>query len=80
MDAFKETFGLKAKDPTGGFSILNVENTKQSEKITSDEASWLIRTLQADGEIDANERALLDFIRLECPAIDETLRPLLDAA
>jgi len=30
LEAFKETFGLKAKDPTGGFSILNVENTKQS--------------------------------------------------
>ena len=80
LEAFKETFGLKAKDPTGGFSVLNVENTKQSEKITSDEANWLIRALQADGEIDANERALLDFIRAECPVINESLRPLIDAA
>ncbi len=80
LEAFKETFGLKAKDPTGGFSILNEVNLKQSEKITSDEASWLIRTLQADGEIDANERAVLDFIRQECPDINESLRPLLDAA
>ena len=80
LGAFKEVLGLKAKDPTGGFSILNAENIRSAEQITSEEASWLVSALRADGEIDANERALLDFIRMECPAIDESLRPLLDAA
>ena len=80
FNAFKEALGLKAKDPTGGFTILQTENVTSAERITDDEANWLINALMADGEIDANERALLDFIRLECPEIDASLRPLLDAA
>lgn len=80
MNAFAEVFGFRKEDPTGGFSILNAEGTRHAEKITADEASWLVRAMQTDGKIDANERALLDFIREECPAIDESLRPLLDAA
>lgn len=78
--AFKEVFGLKKQDVTGGFSSLDVASTQQSEKITSDEANWLVKALKADGKIDANERALLDFIREECPAIDESLKPILNAA
>jgi hypothetical protein len=80
LDAFKEVFGLKKKDPTGGFSNLDLRASQQSEKITSDEANWLVRALHSDGKIDANERALLEFIRVECPAIDETLKPILNAA
>jgi len=80
LNAFKEVFGLKAQSSTAGFSILNAERATHAEKITSDEANWLVRALHTDGEIDANERALLDFIRKECPAIDESLRPLIDAA
>lgn len=80
LDAFKEVFGLKKKDPTGGFAILDVAATQQSEKITADEANWLVQALKADGKIDENERALLDFIREECPAIDESLKPILNAA
>ena len=80
FDAFREVFGMKPQDPTGGFKILDQTGTQYAEKITADEASWLVRALHNDGAIDANERALLDFIRQECPAIDESLRPLLDAA
>ena len=80
LDAFKDVFGLKKIDPTGGFSNLNLQDSQQTEKITSDEANWLVRALHSDGKIDANERALLEFIRVECPAIDETLKPILDAA
>ncbi|MEP4051805.1 MAG: hypothetical protein ABJN22_06145 [Litorimonas sp.] len=80
LDAFKDVFGLKKVDPTGGFSNLDLPASQQSEKITSDEANWLVRALHSDGKIDANERALLEFIRVECPAIDETLKPILDAA
>ena len=53
---------------------------EDAEEITYSEASWLVQALQKDGEIDPNERALLDFIRAECPAIDAQLKPLLDAA
>ena len=80
LNAFKEVLGLKAIDPTGGYSILDTQELKSAESITSEEASWLVRALHVDGEIDANERALLDFIRVECPAIDASLKPLLDAA
>ena len=62
------------------FTILNERDLQDAERITHSEANWLIKALRADGEIDVNERALLEFIRLECPAISETLRPLLGAA
>ena len=78
--AFQSVFSKEEEDPTGGFSYLNSERFKQAERITGNEADWLITALKADGEIDANERALLDFIRAECPDINESLRPLLDAA
>ena len=80
VDAFKSVFSNEEGDLTGGFTILNTERFEHAERITENEADWLITALKADGEIDANERALLDFIRQECPDINESLRPLLDAA
>ena len=80
VDAFKAVFSNEEEDSTGGFTILNIERFEHAERITENEADWLITALKADGEIDANERALLDFIRQECPDINESLRPLLDAA
>jgi len=82
ISAFKEVFGPKSDDydPTGGFSILQDGALQTEERITETEAKWLIDALNADGEIDANEQALLNFIRQECPAIDETLRPYINAA
>ena len=80
LDAFKEAFGFKEQDPTGGFEILDKASVEQSEKITATEANWLVKALHNDGVIDANEQALLDFIRHECPAIDDSLKPILDAA
>ena len=80
VDAFKSVFSNEEEDSTGGFTILNTERFEHAERITENEADWLITALKADGEIDANERALLDFIRQECPDINESLRPLLDAA
>jgi hypothetical protein len=77
---FKAVFGKDTELATGGFSILDAVKTQDAERITTDEAQWLITALYADGEIDSNERALLDFIRAECPGIDESLKPLLDAA
>lgn len=80
LSAFKEVFGLKKTNKSLEFTNLQSNNVASAEKITSDEANWLVRALQADGEIDANERALLEFIRVECPAIDDSLKPILDAA
>ena len=87
INAFKSIFsGQVETDPTltetvlDDFTNLNDIDVKNAERITDVEAQWLTNALMEDGEIDANERALLDFIRAECPAISESLRPLLDAA
>jgi hypothetical protein len=87
FNAFKEVFSdQSSRNPAetesllDDFTILNEAGVQNAERITDAEADWLIRALTADGEIDENERALLEFIRNECPAISDTLRPLLDAA
>jgi len=85
--SFKSAFSdQSSRDPAltesvlDDFTILNTRSLQDAEYITDGEAHWLIQALQADGEIDANERALLKFIRQECPAISETLRPWIKAA
>lgn len=78
--AFSEFFGRRDTDPTGGFDVLNADRLTAAERVTETEAKWLVEALQSDGEIDANERALLDFIREECPSIDTHLQELIDAA
>jgi len=80
MKAMAEAFSSKSNEDMPESFMLDDVNHKQSEKITMSEASWLVNTIQRDGQIDANERALLAFIREECPDIDASLRPLLDAA
>ena len=84
ISAFKDVFGGRSgtnfDDPNGGHSILQESATKSAERITQNEAKWLIDALTVDGEIDANEQALLNFIRQECPAIDDSLRPWFNAA
>ena len=87
LNAFKEVFSdQSSRDPSltesvlDDFTVLNSRAVKDAEYITDAEANWLIQALNGDGEIDANERALLEFIRHECPEISETLRPLLGAA
>ena len=62
------------------FRILHTADVKSAERITDDEAQWLVNALEADGEFDDNERALIEFIRRECPAIDESLRAWINAA
>jgi len=51
-----------------------------AEKVTDLEATWLIERLNRDGQLDANEKALLDFLKQECPDIHASLTPLLNAA
>lgn len=78
--AFADLFGRRQMADLPKSSILDLESHKEAVRISDTEAQWLINAIQKDGVIDANERALLDFIRAECPEIDEGLRPLLDAA
>ncbi len=49
-----------------------------NERITVDEAIWLSERIGRDGEFDANERALLTFVKEESPDIHPSLQPLID--
>ena len=49
-----------------------------SEKVTEDEASWLVNRIGRDGVLHENERALLRFIQEESPSIHPALRPLME--
>lgn len=53
--------------------------SRAAEAISADEASWLASRIGRDGEFDAAERSVIDFLRRESPDIDPALRPLLDA-
>jgi hypothetical protein len=77
--AFGAIFGSKT-DAAPQMSHMNAEKNAQAEILTEGESRWLIERLNRDGGIDSNERALLDFIARECPAIHRSLAPLLHAA
>ncbi len=75
---FKAFFGKR--DEPSEFTHMNQEKVAQAEKITLDEASWLIEKLNRDGRLDDNERALLDFLAEECPNIHASLINYMQAA
>lgn len=50
------------------------------EAIDRSEADWLLQQIDADGQIDDMERALLQHIAATAPHIDDSLRPLLARA
>ena len=75
--AFKSMF--KEEDgPT--YSILEQGQLQQAEKITDTEARWLIERLNRDGRLSTNEKALLQFLKQECPDLHENLKPYIQAA
>ena len=75
--AFKSMF--KADEmPT--YSILDESKTRAAEKLTGTEADWLIERLNRDGFLSENEKALLAFLKAECPEIHESLMPYIQAA
>ena len=48
-----------------------------TERITPDEAHWLLGRLGRRGALDANERALVTFLRANATSIDPSLDPVL---
>lgn len=72
--------GLGQKAAPGKSHIDNAASMASAEKVTLQEAQWLIARLNRDGGIDANERALLDFLKEECPDISKVLMPYVNAA
>jgi len=57
--------------------LLDTERRLEAERIDMAEAQWLIDHLNRDGEISESEKALLSFLKAECPDIHESLVPLL---
>lgn len=51
----------------------------RAEGVTADEAHWLLDRIGRNGEFDANERALIAFIRANARDIDPMLQDLLSA-
>jgi hypothetical protein len=45
----------------------------RAEEVTADEAHWLVERIRKNGRFDANERALLAFIRANAGVIDRSL-------
>lgn len=48
-----------------------------NEAVSAEEADWLVRRLNRDGQISAHEKALLSFLKQESPSIHPALQPLL---
>lgn len=73
--SYKAIFGTKTDAPTH----MQNRAVANPERITASESAWLIKRLNRDGGIDANERALLSFLAEECPNIHASLKPLIRA-
>lgn len=68
----------KEKRPTSFNQCL--ATTLSAERINMSEAMWLIERLNKDGGLDANEIALLSYLKEECGDLHELLTPYLKAA
>ena len=49
-------------------------------RVTENELDWLANRIGRDGTINANERALLEFLHRESPDIHDDIRPLFERA
>ena len=52
-------------------------DTSDAERITRDEAEWLAKRINGDGQMGANERALVKFLRAESPALHPEFQKIL---
>jgi hypothetical protein len=52
----------------------------EAAPVNAEEAGWIVERVGRDGQFDANERAMLAFLRQESPSLHAALTPLLKAA
>ena len=78
-EAFREIdlFGSRRRAESEASAKERARTFIERESIDPSEATWLLSRIEADHKIDENERALLIFIKQECPSIDPMLEPLL---
>ena len=80
--SFLKNLATIRKDATAEyeFSHTNTEKVSQAERVEQREAEWLIARLNRDGRLCETERALLQFLKEECPDIHDSLLPMINAA
>ncbi len=81
-DAWREfdPFGSAAARAEQEKERARLATAMSRESIDAAEAQWLLANIGASGSLEANETALLAFIRKNAPQIDPALQPLLDRA
>lgn len=62
------------------YSHMHISDVFEDEKLTENESGWLIERLNRDGVLDANKKALLQFLAEECPDVHDSLLPMIKAA
>lgn len=73
--AAKEEAEAQAQD-----KAMQNSAVRRAENIDPEEAAWLSSRIGRDGDFDANEKALMAFLKAESPFLHISLKPLLDAA
>ncbi len=81
-DAWREfdPFGSAAARAEQEKERARLATAMSRESIDTAEAQWLLANIATSGSLEANETALLAFIRKNAPQIDPALQPLLDRA
>ncbi len=78
---FDDVFNSSHVQMEQAWGERNAELQAEADKnrqIDPEEASWLVDRIKRDGGMDANEAALLDFIRAESDRIDPSVMALMD--
>ncbi len=66
-----------ADDGMGDLVAKQDEVERDADRVTPDEAHWLLGRIDRDGPLDASEHALLAFLRANAATIDPSLSSLL---
>ena len=75
-----DLFGRRSQHDVEEQEAARAYDATLRETVDEAEAGWLIERLTADGQIDDNEKALLQFIRQNATAIHPSLEPVLQRA
>jgi hypothetical protein len=82
---FLETMSDAFREPSHerDWAAQNAEDDADlaaAERVTADEANWVLARIGADGSFDPAEKALIAFLKQESPQLDEAIDPLVDEA
>lgn len=80
-DFFDDIFTSSHRQMENAWKKRNVafeQATQSAERIDLAEAKWLVEHINRDGEINDNEKALLQFIKKESPSIDPVLAEMIN--